>query len=108
MQPLRSVLPAVLMALALVTTAPASDSKLPPEVRSALDQASSLRVELAADLLFGLIDSGKVPKDTGVEYLDRLFYRASEAQRSFPLIAVPRSAPDTKDSDFPLFLSLSE
>jgi hypothetical protein len=66
MQPLRSVLPAVLMALALVTTAPASDSKLPPEVRSALDQASSLRVELAADLLFGLIDSGKVPKDTSV------------------------------------------
>lgn len=107
MQPLRLALPVAVMALALHTAAPvsASDSKLPPELRSSLDQASSLRVELAADLLFGLIDSGKVPKDTSLEYLERLFYRASEAQRSFPLIPVPRSTPDTKDGDFPLFLS---
>ncbi|MBE0656362.1 MAG: hypothetical protein IH602_01665 [Bryobacteraceae bacterium] len=83
----------------------ASDAQLQPEVRTALDQASALRVELAADLLFGLIDSGKVPKDTSLEYLERLFYRASEAQRSFPMISVPRSTADTKGGDFPLFLS---
>ncbi|MBE0657663.1 MAG: hypothetical protein IH602_08220 [Bryobacteraceae bacterium] len=96
-----------LMALA-IHTAPllsAQESKLPPEVRSALDQAATLKVELAADLLFGLIDSGKVPRDTSLEYLERLYYRASEAQRSFPMIPVPRSSADTKNSDFPLFLS---
>lgn len=97
----------VLIALTMHTALllAASDPKLQPEVRTALDQASALRVELAADLLFGLIDSGKVPKDTSLEYLERLFYRASEAQRSFPMISVPRSTADTKAGDFPLFLS---
>lgn len=107
MRPIRSAWPVALMALA-IHTAPllsAQESKLPPEVRSALDQAATLKVELAADLLFGLIDSGKVPRDTSLEYLELLYYRASEAQRSFPMIPVPRSSADTKNSDFPLFLS---
>lgn len=107
MQTLRLIGQAAVLALALhlVPLLSASPPKLSPDVKNALDQAATLRVELAADLLFGIIDSGRVPKDTSLEYLERLYYRASEAQRSYPMIPVPRRDRDTKASDFPQFLS---
>lgn len=107
MHTIRLIWNAMVLALALhmVPLLSASPPKLSPDVRNALNQAVTLRVELAADLLFGLIDSGRVPKATSLEYLERLFYRASEAQRGYPMIPVPRRDRDTKASDFPQFLS---
>jgi hypothetical protein len=107
MHTIRLICNAMVLALALhmVPLLSASDPKLSSDLRNALNQAATLRVELAADLLFGLIDSGRVPKDTSLEYLERLYYRASEAQRSYSLISVPRRDPNTKASEFPHFLS---
>jgi hypothetical protein len=59
------------------------------ETRELVDQAASCRVELAADLGFALLDSGKLPRRLQEQYLERLAVRAGEARRSFPFLPAP-------------------
>ncbi len=83
----------------------AAPPKIDPDMKIALDRALALRVELATDLLLALVDSGRVPRSIAIDYLDRLFSRAAEAQRGYPTIAVPRRDRESKSGAFPQLLS---
>lgn len=79
-----------MLSLLTVAIAPGQEqSRRRIEIEGVLQSAISLPVELAADLVFEVVDTGEVPPDIALEYLERLYYRAGEAREKLPKVLAP-------------------
>lgn len=85
---------------ATVALCASTPERLNPDTESAFDNASSLQIEMAADLLLQVIAAGKVPKRKAVTYLEGLYHRAGEAGQSHALRLVPRQLQTSKSDQF--------
>lgn len=91
----RSVL-ASLMGGALVPGSCADDRQL----TGAVEQAAGFRLELAADLTFQAVDTGRVPRAVSVRALEGLYHRAAEAKQKHAYLLTPLNPRPVKAEQF--------
>ncbi|MGA3016685.1 MAG: hypothetical protein ABSF62_06160 [Bryobacteraceae bacterium] len=95
----------VALLLALAPLLLRGGANLDGELQHALDSAAGLRVEMATDLILPILDSGRVSSEVATVYLGRLYSRADQARRRYPVIVAPRIELDHKAAVFPEYLS---